>query len=62
MVRCPLVFEEIDDELYVVRDGETIARIIDFGDNNYLIRFEDGTEIPEHGLDNAKNYFKNNRF
>lgn len=58
MGRDTLTFEQIEDELYIVLENETIGRIVDQGSDNFLISWENSNEpkIPIHSLDSAKRY------
>lgn len=58
MVTGTLSFEQIEDELYIVLENETIGRVLDQGSDNYLISWETSNEpkVPVHGLENVKRY------
>jgi hypothetical protein len=56
-MRNLLTFEQYGDEYYILLGDDLYGRIVDMGnDNFYIIWEDDNTKVPEHGLDNAKQY------
>lgn len=50
-----MTFEEIDNEVYIVLDGETIGRIISYEQEGVFITFEGSdAKLAKHSIEEAK--------